>query len=151
MLAAADYCADCMLLSQASTYRLSLAIPLLLIPTAVSLAQPAPAVTAEAIIQRAVERSSGSRLNSAQQGYTYTKVNVTEEIDGKGKVKQRKERVFQVNFRAGSTCVKLIEDNGHAPDDSDLRFQAETQSNVHQFLGQPVSGGDNLENFFTSE
>lgn len=110
-----------------------------------------PPATAEAIIQKAVQRAESTRSSAAHANYTYTKLNVTEELDGNGKVKRRKERVFQVYFRAGATSVKLLEVNGHAPAESDLKFQSQTQSNVHQWLGQPASGGDNRENFLTPE
>jgi hypothetical protein len=113
-------------------------------------ARPA-SLTADAIIQKAVERSSSVRQDMTHTAYTYTKVNVTEERDGKGNLKRRKERVFEVYFRNGATCVKLVEVNGHPPVDEDLKFQAETQSSVHQFLGQPKTGGDNRENFLTPE
>jgi hypothetical protein len=102
------------------------------------------------IIQKAVERASRSRAKPSSAGYTYTKVNVTEELDSKGKVKERKERVFQVNFRAGTSYVKLLEVNGHAPAEADKKFQAETQSNAHQLFGQP-GGGDNRDTFLTPE
>jgi hypothetical protein len=108
-------------------------------------------LTADSIIQKAVERASNSRLNSACPGYTYTKVNVLEEFDAKGKVKQRKERLFEVNFRAGETFVKLLEVDGRPPAEAEMRFQAETQSNVQRFLGHKGSGGENHENFLTSE
>jgi hypothetical protein len=126
----------------------------------VALASGAPALSAAqlpampnaaAIMEKAVERSSRTSLITSRADYSYTKVNVTEELDGKGKVKQRKERVFEVNFKSGSTFVKLLEVNGHPPAEADRKFQAETQSSVHQFLGQPSSGGDNRESFLTPE
>jgi hypothetical protein len=59
--------------------------------------------------------------------------------------------VFQVNFAGGASSLKLVEVNGHAPAQSDVRFQAEAQSNVHQFFGQPTTGGDNHDAFLTAE
>jgi hypothetical protein len=111
----------------------------------------APALTADAIIQKAVERSSDTRLSTSRPGYTYTKVNLTEELDNRGKVKESKERVFEVSFKEGATCVKLVEINGHAPSEADLRLHAERQSKMHDFFGQPASGGDNRENFLTPD
>ncbi len=74
-----------------------------------------PALTADAIIQKAVDRADHSRAGQPCPAYTYTKVNVTEELDGKGKIKERKERVFEVNFSGGATSLRLVEVNGHAP------------------------------------
>jgi hypothetical protein len=109
------------------------------------------AVTAESVIQKAVTRASSSRAEVEGPGYTYTKVNVTEQFDTKGHIKERKERMFQVYFRAGSSYVKLLQVNGHAPAQADVKFQTETQSSVHQFFGQPAAGGDNRDAFLTPE
>lgn len=100
---------------------------------------------------KAVARASQAKATPSTNGYTYKKVNVTEELDSRGNVKERKERVFQVNFRAGTSYVKLLEVNGHAPADADKKFQAETQSSVHQLLGQPAGSGDNKDTFLTPE
>jgi hypothetical protein len=108
-------------------------------------------LTGDGIIQKAVERASSTRAGKPSPEYTYTKVNVTEELDGKGKIRDRKERVFQVKFQSGNTYVKLLEVNGRAPAQSDVKFQAETQSSIHQFFGQSAAGGDNRENFLTAD
>ena len=50
---------------------------------------PAPALSADAVIQKAVEHSQHASAQNAQSAYTYTKVNVTEELDSTGKVKDR--------------------------------------------------------------
>jgi hypothetical protein len=102
-------------------------------------------------MRKAVERASVTRANTNGSDYTYRKVNVTEEFDSSGHVKQRKQRAFQVYYRDGTTQVRLVEVNGHPPDPADLKFQAQTQSSVHQFFGQPAAGGDNRESFLTSE
>jgi hypothetical protein len=126
-------------------------LPLFLLAALPASSKELPALTADAIIQKAVDRADCSRAGKPCPAYTYTKVNVTEELDGKGKIKERKERVFQVNFSGGATSVKLVEVNGHAPAQADVKFQAHTQSDVHQFFGQPTSGGDNHDAFLTSE
>jgi hypothetical protein len=107
--------------------------------------------TANEIIREAVKRASSVRANTANIGYTYTKVNVTEELDGKGKVKQQKRRVFQVHFRSGETFVKLVEVDGHRPAEADLKVQAETQSSTHQLFGKSGSGEDGHGSLLTPE
>lgn len=110
-----------------------------------------PALTGDAIIQQAVQRAERARSGQPLPAYKYTKLNVTEELDSKGKVRDRKERLFEVNFSGTATSVKLVGVNGHAPAPADVKSTAENQSNVHQFFGQPSSGGDNRESFFTSD
>jgi hypothetical protein len=126
-------------------------LPLFLLAALSANSKELPTLTADAIIQKAVERAGLARAAKACPAYSYTKVNVTEELDGKGKIKERKERVFQVNFSGGTTSVKLVEVNGHAPAQSDVKFQAETQSNMHQVFGQPTVAGENHDAFLTAE
>ena len=126
-------------------------LPLFLLVAFSARSNQLPPLTADAIIQKAVDRATHSRAGKSCPAYTYTKVNVTEELDGRGKIKERKERVFEVNFSGGATSVKLLEVNGHAPAQSDVRFQSKTQSNVHQFFGQPTTGEDDHNAFLTAE
>lgn len=138
-----------MLLYRIGCWRLLPAILFLWIGGRVSGYGVAPALTADQIIQRAVEQAGKTQF--ARPAYTYTKVNVTEELDGKGKLRQRKQRVFQVSFRGGSTEVRLLEVDGHPPAEADLKFQAETQSHAHRLMGGPGADGDNHENLLTPE
>lgn len=110
------------------------------------------ALSADAIIHRALARAQQVEAASGQHDYTYTKVSVTEELDGSGKLKERKERVYQVYFQGGSTHASLIEVNGHRPGPSDTRKQADNDSNLRLLLGQSKSAtGDNRESFLTPE
>src|SRR5436305_5072048 len=70
-------------------------------------------ISAEDIIQKAIERASAARAGTNVSDYTYKKVNVTEQLDSNGNVKERKKRTFQVFYRDGTTQVKLVEVNGH--------------------------------------
>jgi len=76
---------------------------------------------------------------------------VMEELDSSGKVKERKEKVYQVNFRNGATFAKLVEVNGHAPAEADLKKQAENESKARQMTESKASKGDNHENFLTPD
>jgi len=109
-------------------------------------------MSADDVIQKAVHRSQISSSQTKQAAYTYTKVNVTEEFDAAGKVKERKEKVYQVSFRDGSSQLKLLEVNGRAPADSDLKKLAENESNYRLLTGKSKTARkDNRENFLTPE
>lgn len=105
-------------------------------------------LSADEVIQRAVSRAQRAESKGA---YTYTKLSVTEELDSSGKVKEHKEKVYQVNFRNGATYAKLVEVNGHPPGEADLKKQAENESNARQMTGSKANKGDNRENFLTPE
>jgi len=107
------------------------------------------ALSAGQIIQKAVARAQNSGARPSKGAYTYTKLTVMEEFDSSGKVKEHKEKVYQVNFRDGATYAKLVEVNGHAPGEADLKKQAENESNARQMTGSKKR--ENRENFWTPE
>ena len=107
--------------------------------------------SAAEIIAKAVDRSQKHQSDGSSAAYTYTKVSVTQELDAAGRVKEHKEKVYQIWFQDGLTRVKLLEVNGHAPSDSDLKEQTENESNARQLTGSKSDRGDNRENLLTPE
>jgi hypothetical protein len=108
-------------------------------------------LSADEVIQKAVTRAQQTGAKTRKGSYRYTKLTVTEELDSSGKVKEHKEKVYQVDFRNGATFAKLIEVNGHTPADADLKKQAENDSNARQMTGSKAKKGDNRENILTPE
>jgi hypothetical protein len=109
-------------------------------------------LSADEIMRKAVERAQRHQAKGQQPGYTYTRVTVTEELDSTGKVKDRKEKVYQVYFQDGSTHVKLLGVNGRAPGGGDVREQSENDTNVRAITGKSKSDTkDNHENILTPE
>lgn len=107
------------------------------------------ALSADEVIQKAVARQ-GAESKSGKGAYTYTKLTVTEELDSSGKVKEHKEKVYQVSFRNGATHARLVEVNGRPPAEADLKKQAENESNARQMTGK-ANKADNRDNFLTPE
>jgi len=106
----------------------------------------------EEVIQRAVRRAQRAEARSGQTGYTYTKLTVTEELDGSGRLKERKEKVYQVFFRNGSTHLKLLTVNGHSPAPADIRKQSEHDTNTRQIIGSKSGkASESRDNFLTPE
>src|SRR3954454_13116277 len=125
---------------------------LLLVAFGKSAAQAEPTLTANEIVHKAVARGEQPETKPGQQNFTYTKVTLTEELDATGKVKERHEKVYSVSLRDGSTHLKLLEVNGHAPDEADLKKQAESDVSARQMLGQGKAGkGVTRDNFLTPE
>ena len=106
-------------------------------------------LTADEIIQRATSKAqTDSLLGTA---YTYTKISVTDQLDPAGKIREHKEKVWQVLLRNGSTSVKLLEVNGRPPSPADLKKQNENELNLRQVLGGSKSVSANRDNFLTPE
>jgi hypothetical protein len=109
------------------------------------------ALSADQIIQKAVARAQNLGTKPGKGAYTYTKLTVMEELDSAGKVKEHKEKVYQVNFRDGATYAKLVEVNGRAPGQADLKKQAQNETDANQMTGAKSKKGENRENFLTPE
>jgi hypothetical protein len=110
--------------------------------------EPNVVPSADELIQRAVAHAE--QIDGAVGAFVYKKVSVIEELDSAGKVKQRKERVYQVSYKAGITHAKLLAVNGHAPAGGDLKEQNENETNVRQCFGSSKPARD-PESFLTAE
>jgi len=108
--------------------------------------------SADELIRKAVARAQDCQEQTGRAGYTYTKVSVIEELDSAGKVRERKEKVYQVSLRDGASYVKLLEVNGRPPQGAELKKQNENDGNFRQLLGDSKKGkGSNRDNFLTAE
>ena len=99
-------------------------------------------LSADAIVQKAVDHAQLAEKQPDQKDFTYTKVSVTEELDSRGNVKERKEKVFKVYFQKGVTYAKLVEVNGRALKQADMKAQADNEAATRQVLGdaKPTKG-----------
>ena len=103
-------------------------------------------------MRQAVERNQRKDAATATPAYTYRKVTVTEEFDSTGKVRQRKERLYQVSFKDGLTSARLLQVNGHPPDAADLKLQAQYETDTRLLAGHAKSAcGDRRERLLTPE
>jgi hypothetical protein len=117
-----------------------------------AVAADSPELCADEVVRKAVARGQKSDRAGGQAAYTYTKLTVTEELDRSGRLKERKERVYQVVFKGGATQLKLLTVNGRAPGTDDLRKQSENDSSTRQIIGsKPGKPSENRDNFLTPE
>lgn len=108
-------------------------------------------LTADEVVQKAVSRGKQDQQGTVPD-FTYRKTTVTEELDGAGKVKERREKLYEISYREGLSHSTLLQVDGHPPSDSDLKQKSDNESSVRQITGEakPVKG-DNRENFLTAE
>ena len=107
--------------------------------------------SADTVIQKAVARGQKDQQEPVAE-FKYRKLTVTEQLDGAGKVKERREKVYEVFYRDGQSHATLLAVNGHVPSEEDLKQQSDNEMNAGKLLGQskPVKG-DNRDNFLTPE
>ncbi len=108
------------------------------------------ALTADAVVQKAVARGEQDQQGSVPD-FTYRKHTVTDQLDGDGKVKEHREKVFEVSYRDGLSHATLLQVNGHPPSESDLKQQSDNEMSVRQITGEAKRKGDNRETFLTPE
>jgi hypothetical protein len=113
-----------------------------------------PALTPEEIMAKAVTRAESiTTAREARPDYFYTKKTITEDLDSKGHVKERKERLYEVSVAAGLSYLKLLQLNGQNLITAELKKQAEHEAAERQKLSdaKPGQKGDDRENFLTAE
>jgi hypothetical protein len=105
------------------------------------------------IVRQAVDRAEAPATSVARPDYTYTKHTVTDELDAKGHVKGRKEKLYEVLVESGLSYLKLLQVNGRQLSGEQLRKQQEREEAERQKMtdSQPGKKGDNRENFLTAE
>lgn len=110
------------------------------------------ALPASQIIQKAVASSQKSAARSEEK-YRYSKQSVVEELDSKGRLKERKEKVYDVLFDSGFTSLKLIRINGQQLSGAQLKKQEEMENEERQKWSRKKSGhgGDDREVFLTAD
>jgi hypothetical protein len=106
--------------------------------------------TADEVVQKAVVRGQQDQ-QGAVPDFTYRRMTVTEELDKSGKVKQHREKLYEICYRDGLSHSTLLEVDGHPPSDSDLKQKSDNESSVRQITGEAKAQGDNRENFLTAE
>ncbi|HEX3797442.1 MAG TPA: hypothetical protein VH413_01975 [Verrucomicrobiae bacterium] len=110
-------------------------------------------LSADDIMAKAVARAESPVNHEARPDYFYTKKTVTEDLDSKGHVKERKERVYEVSVAAGLSYLKLLEMNGQSLSTAELKKQADHEAAERQKLAdaKPGQKGDERENFLTAD
>jgi len=94
------------------------------------------------VIHKAVDRAQVTEKQPDQKDFTYTKVSVTEELDSRGNVRERKEKVYRVYFQKGATYAKLVEVNGKPTGQADMKMQSDNEATTRHVLGdaKPTKG-----------
>lgn len=124
----------------------------ILLAAASGIAAQSP-LSADEIMHRAAAHSESSEVRSSKPNYTYTKHTVTEEMNPNGDLKERREKVYQVNVEGGLTYAKLVQMNGQNLSAAELRKQQEKETAERQKITESRLNkkGDDREIFLTTE
>jgi hypothetical protein len=108
-------------------------------------------LTVEQVIRKAVARGQQDQ-QGAVPDFIYRKLTFTEELDGAGKVKEHREKVYEISYRDGLSRATLLQVNGHLPSPADMKQQSDNEMSVRQLTGEAKPArGDSRENFLTPE
>jgi len=112
-------------------------------------------LTADEVIRRTVERADPATASNvvAKPDYKYQKRTVTEEIDTKGKLKDRKEKLYEVSLESGLSYFKLLQINGQGLTPKELKKQEDKEAaeRAKWMDTKSPQKGDKWENFLTAE
>ena len=104
------------------------------------------------IMGKALQRAQRLESDLVRPDYVYTKLSITEELDDKGRVKERRQKRYQVLFHSGLSYLKLMKVEGENLSAAELRKQEDHELAERQKLTQTkFAKGDNRENFLTPE
>lgn len=114
-------------------------------------AEPLP--NAHMVVQRALERAMAMEKSEVRSQYVFTLTTSVEDLDAKGKLKSRKEKIYEARLNNGWTRLKLLRINGENLTPAQLRHEEEKDLRVRQQATQTASplGSDRRESFFTPE
>jgi hypothetical protein len=109
-------------------------------------------LTADDIMQKAANASQRAALDS-RPDYGYNKFTVTEEFDGAGRLKEHKEKNYDVLMRGGLSYLRLTRINGSKLAGGELKKQEDLEvANRRKMTLIGENGrGDNREHFLTTE
>jgi hypothetical protein len=110
-----------------------------------------PTLTAEQIVKKLMERAQSPGSSDRRAHYAYTKQVVTEELDGKDQVKDKKEKTFLVQSGYGYLLNMTV--NGEALSEKEMKKQNQKVIEARQKLTGSKSGksDDNWEQFINSD
>jgi hypothetical protein len=112
---------------------------------------PPAAPSAGQIVQQAVARGEQDQQSKVPD-FKYRKLTVTDELDTAGKVKEHREKVYDIAYRNGSSHATLLAVNGRPPSDQDLKKQADNEMSLQKLTGDAKpANGDSRDRFLTAD
>ncbi|HEY6169146.1 MAG TPA: hypothetical protein VI454_13975 [Verrucomicrobiae bacterium] len=114
-------------------------------------ATAAPALSAEQIVKRALARAALSEKNAVRDAYAFQKSIVTEDLDTKGKVKERKEK--DVLTQGDTSYIQRIRINGKDLAGAELQRQRDAEIKARQKITQQKNKQreDSYEHYLNSD
>lgn len=108
-------------------------------------------LTAAQIVKKTGERAQAIYAANRQSGYSYAKFAVSEQFDGKGKLREKKEKFLQ--FEAGRGRLTQIKLNGRALAGAEFRKQEQAAIEARQQVTDSKSNKreDNWEKYITPQ
>jgi hypothetical protein len=110
-------------------------------------------LSADDIMQKAVERAQSSAVRDARPAYRYVKHTVTEELDSQGRLKVRHEKLYDVRVESGLSRLRLVQLNGQDLSGDEQKKQDAQDQAAREKMSDAKAGkkGDERENFLTAE
>jgi hypothetical protein len=121
------------------------------LPALVSRAQTP--LSADDVVQKAVQRAQSADVRDARPAYKYVKHTVTEELDSQGRLKVRREKLYDVRVESGLSRLRLVRLNGQELSGDEQKKQDAQDQAQREKMTDAKAGkkGDERENFLTAD
>src|SRR5687767_59469 len=84
-------------------------------------ANPAPAPSAQEIVEKAVRRTQTAHQKKYPLRIVYQKLAVTEQLNSKGRVTDREEKLYSITTLSNKIYLRLLKLDGKAPSEATLK------------------------------
>ena len=93
-------------------------------------------LTADEIINRAVERSKSADLQGKGRRYTYSRISLVEDVNDQGKVEERKEKTYLMVPVSGTFYQRLMQADGKPLSEKERKQEEEKERKFRERLAQ---------------
>lgn len=109
---------------------------LLLLPATLPAQERETGLSADAIIEKVIERARQNQERAPHISYTYTQFEVTEQLDADGAVREREERVYQLVPIEGEHYQRLVKVDGQPLAGKQLREEQKREQEFRRALAE---------------
>lgn len=100
-------------------------------------------------MSRVVKHAEEPRATNT--AYSFQKETLTEELDSKGRVKNRKQKLWEVSFANGHASGRLLEVNGKPASASEVKKNAENEKNAREVFSSFKAGAGGQQTFLSQD
>ena len=124
------------------TFHISCALTVLLAIAGTALGASEAELSAQIIVERAIERAEWKDSKNFEASFSFRMVNESEKLDKKGRVKEREERVYEHQLIDGAPYMRLVEKDGRSLTEKELKKERKREEKYRKRLADKSTPDD---------